>query len=293
MCKSVPQIEAVFTRTSTSAGPIAGTATVSICRPFEARIFRNAFMVVAILLSCLCRARLLRRAALGAAGASTQFPMLAHGAIDSRKPACACSFLSFSLPPFIHPHHLPRRRILLVQLRRFHNQPLHSRPLHIRQTPQPYVTHALRLALQQFLRIGKHRSPQKCQRYMLFPQHIDAERSVRIKRRSLPRTYVFLAVCGRFLHQRPHCLHYSRKSARLPHVRINPQPPLFPLNGWHLALLKSTALQPLILVLVPSSCVLPLFHLFHQPNLLQRLQILHHHLQWHRPILRRHRIPNP
>src|SRR6267378_7880490 len=50
MCKSVPQIEAVFTRTSTSVGPFSGTATVSICKPFEARIFRNAFIVAAIYL---------------------------------------------------------------------------------------------------------------------------------------------------------------------------------------------------------------------------------------------------
>src|SRR5712692_3054630 len=53
MCKSVPQIEAVFTRTSTSVGPIKGTATISICKPFAACIFRNAFIVAAILRSCL------------------------------------------------------------------------------------------------------------------------------------------------------------------------------------------------------------------------------------------------
>src|SRR5438132_14436445 len=35
-----------------------------------------------------------------------------------------------------------------------------------------------------------------------------------------------------------------------------------------------------------------LFHLFNHSNLLQRLQILHHHLQRYRPILRRDRIPN-
>src|SRR5690349_16036714 len=52
-------------------------------------------------------------------------------------------------------------------------------------------------------------------------------------------------------------------------------------------------LQPLILVLVQSSrSVLPLLHLFHHANLLQRFQMLHHHLQRHRPILRRHRIAN-
>src|SRR5207248_533785 len=159
---------------------------------------------------------------------------------------------------FIHPHHLPRRRILFVQLRRFRNQSLHSRPLHINQTPQPYATHALRLALQQFLGIGKHRSPQKCQRHMLFPQHKDAQRSVRIKCGSLPRAYVFLAVCRRFLYQRPHRFHYSRKFPRLLHVRVNPQPSLFPFNGWHLASSSSPLLQPLILVRVPSSrSVLP------------------------------------
>src|SRR6266700_1519388 len=48
MCRSVPQIEAVFTRTSTSVGPIKGTATVSICKPFAACIFRSAFIVPAI-----------------------------------------------------------------------------------------------------------------------------------------------------------------------------------------------------------------------------------------------------
>src|SRR6266481_1939689 len=99
MCKSVPQIEAVFTRTSTSVGPTKGTATVSICKPLEARIFRNAFIVPAILASYLCRARLLRRAPLLSywpvldrsalprfrdsaltqpLNSPTQFPMLAH-----------------------------------------------------------------------------------------------------------------------------------------------------------------------------------------------------------------------
>src|SRR5215472_4372866 len=48
MCRSVPQIDAAFTRTSTSVGPTAGTATVSICNPRAGCIFRNAFIVVAI-----------------------------------------------------------------------------------------------------------------------------------------------------------------------------------------------------------------------------------------------------
>src|SRR2546422_3116489 len=48
MCWSVPQIEAVFTRTSASVGPIAGTATVSICKPRAGCSFRNPFIVAAI-----------------------------------------------------------------------------------------------------------------------------------------------------------------------------------------------------------------------------------------------------
>jgi hypothetical protein len=55
MCRSVPQIEAVFTRTNTSVGPIKGTATVSICKPLAARIFRNAFIVAAIYLDSALR----------------------------------------------------------------------------------------------------------------------------------------------------------------------------------------------------------------------------------------------
>src|SRR5690348_9655414 len=49
MCRSVPQMEAAFTRTSTSVGPIPGTATESICKPRAGCIFRNAFIVVVIL----------------------------------------------------------------------------------------------------------------------------------------------------------------------------------------------------------------------------------------------------
>src|ERR1700693_104863 len=45
MCRSVPQIEVALTRTSTSTGPIVGTGTVSIARPFAACVFRSAFMV--------------------------------------------------------------------------------------------------------------------------------------------------------------------------------------------------------------------------------------------------------
>src|SRR5574337_1198830 len=46
MCRSVPQIEAARTRTSTSAGPIVGTETASRSAPRAGRAFRRAFMVV-------------------------------------------------------------------------------------------------------------------------------------------------------------------------------------------------------------------------------------------------------
>src|SRR6267154_1790877 len=45
MCKSVPQIEAVRTRTSTSAAPIEGTDAVSKESPRAACILRKAFIV--------------------------------------------------------------------------------------------------------------------------------------------------------------------------------------------------------------------------------------------------------
>src|SRR5882762_6243274 len=48
MCKSVPQIEAVFTRTSTSPCPTSGTGTLSIRNPRAASIFRSALIVAAI-----------------------------------------------------------------------------------------------------------------------------------------------------------------------------------------------------------------------------------------------------
>jgi hypothetical protein len=44
MCKSVPQIEAARTRTSTSVGPNAGVVAVSSESPRAACIFRNAFI---------------------------------------------------------------------------------------------------------------------------------------------------------------------------------------------------------------------------------------------------------
>src|SRR5713101_6629427 len=45
MCRSVPQIEAARTRTSTSVGPIVGTGTASSCAPCSGRILRRAFIV--------------------------------------------------------------------------------------------------------------------------------------------------------------------------------------------------------------------------------------------------------
>src|SRR5574337_1281840 len=46
MCRSVPQIEAARTRTSTSSAPIAGMATDSSCAPRSGRTLRRAFIVV-------------------------------------------------------------------------------------------------------------------------------------------------------------------------------------------------------------------------------------------------------
>src|SRR6266852_7527031 len=48
MCKSVPQMEAVRTRTSTSAGPIEGTGAFSNERPRAGCILRKAFIVEGI-----------------------------------------------------------------------------------------------------------------------------------------------------------------------------------------------------------------------------------------------------
>src|SRR5580704_17314040 len=53
MCRSVPQIEVALTLTSTSAGPIVGTGTVSIASPFAACVFRSAFMVASMPAGCL------------------------------------------------------------------------------------------------------------------------------------------------------------------------------------------------------------------------------------------------
>jgi hypothetical protein len=41
-------MEVVFTRTTTSVGPMAGTCTLSICNPFPACVFRSAFIVAGI-----------------------------------------------------------------------------------------------------------------------------------------------------------------------------------------------------------------------------------------------------
>src|ERR1700676_1266896 len=59
ICKSVPQIEAAFTRTSTSPCPTSGTGTLSIRNPRAASIFRSAFIVAAIPASSSLRHQLL------------------------------------------------------------------------------------------------------------------------------------------------------------------------------------------------------------------------------------------
>src|ERR1700756_1569247 len=48
MCKSVPQMEAVLTRTNTSVGPMAGTLAVSNDNPRAGCILRKAFIIVGI-----------------------------------------------------------------------------------------------------------------------------------------------------------------------------------------------------------------------------------------------------
>src|SRR5713226_9034858 len=78
MCRSVPQIEAVFTRTSASVGPIAGTTTVSICKPRAGCSFRNAFIVAAIY-SCFSRS-------------ARKYTMLAHHVPPSATPGAIPSF---------------------------------------------------------------------------------------------------------------------------------------------------------------------------------------------------------
>jgi len=187
MCKSVRQIEAVFTRTSTSSARSAARS------PYPSASL--SMLASSARLSCLSPSVALE-ASCPPHGRSS---MLAHGAIPRRatgrlqfalasqrlrlsNPGTPVQLfmLSFILPPFIHPHHLPRRRILLVQLRRFGNQPLHSRrftsarlrSLTLR-TPSP--------CLQQFSRIGSM-APAEMPASHALPQHIDAERSVRIKR---------------------------------------------------------------------------------------------------------------
>src|SRR5262249_7489976 len=120
----------------------------------------------------------------------------------------------------VHSHHLPRRRIHLVQLRRFRNQLLHSRPLHILEAPQLDVTHALPLALKQFLGTRKHRSSPEPKRSMLLLHKVDAQRPVRIKRGRLPWTHIPPAARRCLLHQRTRRLRHACKLARLLYVSI-------------------------------------------------------------------------
>src|ERR1017187_990967 len=52
MCKSVPQMEAARTRTSTSFGPIVGTGTFSRAAPRSGRGFLSACIVAVVILFC-------------------------------------------------------------------------------------------------------------------------------------------------------------------------------------------------------------------------------------------------
>src|SRR5215471_15835440 len=78
MCRSVPQIEAAFTHTSTSPCPISGTGTVSSCKPLAACVFRSAFIVAGI------RGRLLAKAR---SRLSVQTKILAHALVSFILPA--------------------------------------------------------------------------------------------------------------------------------------------------------------------------------------------------------------
>src|ERR1700675_1157940 len=176
MCKSVPQIEAAFTRTSTSPCPTSGTGTLSIRNPRAASIFRSAFIVAAIPASSSLRHQLL----------NAQSQILAHW------PAHLC----------------PGRRV----------------------PPTPP------------LRVGSSSTsiPSTHPR-------IDATCHPEGIRRGCPKDL------------NANLVTHSTREATSP--------------KW-------------------ISTMRALLHLLHHPNLLQRLQILHHQLQRHRPIFRRHRIPN-
>src|SRR2546430_17713469 len=129
MCKSVPQIDAAFTRTSTSVGPIAGTCAGSIESPRAACIFRNAFIVVVILSAFGCIVLPTRAEIHASTGPSSS------SSVRSVTLWQILLLLALFRASLVHPYLLPRSWILFVQLRRFRNQLLHSRPFHIRQTP--------------------------------------------------------------------------------------------------------------------------------------------------------------
>src|SRR6266849_505031 len=94
MCKSVPQMDAVRTRTSTSAGPIDGTGAFSNERPRAGCILRKAFMVEDI-----------KR------GSSQPIAMVAHahrtGAAPLRPSLARCQLLSLKQAGLLHPLHNP------------------------------------------------------------------------------------------------------------------------------------------------------------------------------------------
>src|SRR5579859_3557308 len=180
MCKSVPQIEAAFTRTSTSPCPTSGTGTLSIRNPFAASIFRSAFIVAAIPASSSLLPQLI----------NAQSQILAPFGVRRAQPPLLLSNLCHPIPTIV-----------------------------------------------------LSRGPQ----FFLIQQRVS-------------------------------------KCLRVPHPsRLSAKGGLLRSNGE----IFCSALFSLLLYFLTS-----LLHLFHHPNLLQRLQILHHQLQRHRPILRRHRIPN-
>src|SRR6266852_2193925 len=101
-------MDAAFTRTSASPGPITGTGTVSSDNPFAALVFRSALIVVAI------DPRSPQAAILDAS-----IPFSARQELATTSLADVLSLLPYFFYLAFPPH--PLHRLLLVQSRRRQN----------------------------------------------------------------------------------------------------------------------------------------------------------------------------
>src|SRR4029077_9804807 len=149
-----------------------------------------------------------------------------------------CIFTSLLLslltsPSLIHIHLHPLHRLSLVQLRRFRNQFLQRRLLHIRRRPHLHMPPALPRPFQQPFRVRPSRPAPENERHMFLPRHKAPPRPVRIKRRNLPRIHIFFTVYDRLLHQCPQSLQPVLHLSRLRHILVDPRPPFFSLNRRH------------------------------------------------------------